>query len=360
MSGESAAWGLVNRYCCQATANMWNDKGGVEIDGELYRIEIVSADDRNDPKLTVSGAEMLTASEGIRYFIGPNTDSTAASARPVAEKSGAMYIPYAFDRALYAPPASNAILGMITTYQAAPIAFRLLGEQRGVRKVGFLTRNDSDSLLLRGEGVKISESLGYEVVAQNDTYEGSTTDFYPIVGNVVNANPDLIHLPAASPAHAPQIMRAAREMGYQGLFFTDATQDIKIINEIAGEYGDGLVTIGGASTPEIRSAYMESFMEYFSEVAGEWNDEAGTKVYALEMILMTLQKAGSAAIDDVEAFKAEIDEFSVPNPFLKEEQPLGYVGMADFGQKRQIGLPMVITETKGGEWSTLAIGEVAS
>src|SRR3954471_19134422 len=64
MSGPAASWGLVNKYCAEATAQMVNDKGGIEIGGEKYRIQIVSVDDRNDPKLTVSGAERLIQQEG--------------------------------------------------------------------------------------------------------------------------------------------------------------------------------------------------------------------------------------------------------------------------------------------------------
>lgn len=359
MSGPEASWGLVNKFSALATAEMYNAKGGVEIDGELYRVEIVSVDDRNDPKLTVSGAERLTGEEGIRYFIGPNMDTTATSVRPIAEKNKAMYIPYAFARSLYTPPAENAILGMIASYQVAPVMYKILRDERGVKKVAFLARNDSDGLLQRDEAAKVAKGLGLEIVS-SDTYEASITDFFPVVANAVAAAPDLMVMSAVAPAHCPQIMRAAREMGYAGLFASEAAQDIKIIREVAGEYGDGLISIGGASTPEIRSAYMEEFIEKYNAIAGEWNDEAGTKAYALEILLATLRKTGAAGIGDISLFKAAIPDFSMKNPFLKDDATLTYVGMADFGQKRQIGVPMVITETKGGEFTTLSIGSVSS
>src|SRR5687768_11476806 len=31
MSGPAASWGLTNKYCAEATANMYNAKGGVDI-----------------------------------------------------------------------------------------------------------------------------------------------------------------------------------------------------------------------------------------------------------------------------------------------------------------------------------------
>lgn len=359
MSGPEASWGLVNKFSALATAEMFNKKGGVEIDGELYEIEIVSVDDRNDPRLTVSGAERLMAEEGLRYVIGPNTDTTATSVRPIAEKNNAMYIPYAFDRTIYTPPSENAILGMIANYQTARVMYRILHDERDVRRVAYLARNDFDGLSQMEEGIKVADNVGFEILAK-DIYEPTITDFFPVVANIVSLAPDLIIMSSVAPAHCPQIMRAAREMGYAGLFGAESAQDIKIIQEVAGEYGDGLISIGGASTPEIRSEYMDEFIEHYIAAAGEWNDEAGTKAYALEILLATLQKTGAAGIQDISLFKAAIPDFSMKNPFLKEDAVLKYVGQEDFGQLRQIGVPMVLTETKDGEFTTFAIASVES
>jgi branched-chain amino acid transport system substrate-binding protein len=358
MSGPAASWGLTNRYCAEATANMYNAKGGVDIGGEKYKIEIVAVDDKNDPKLTVSGAERLTQQEGIKYIIGPNVDTTAASVRPVAEHNGAIYFPYAFSKELYTAPASNAVLGMIASYQAGPIIYQYLKDNKGVQKVAFVARNESDALNQRTEGVAAAEKLGLEVVSAADTYEPGTTDFFPVMAKVVGGGPDLIVLSGVAPADAPLLIRSARELGFQGVLSTETAQDAKIIEEVAGETANGFISVGGASTPEIRSPYMEEFAKEYANVAGEWNDEAGTKVYALEIILATLQKAGKAAIEDTSLFKQAIDGFAVKNPFLKEDAQLTYVGSADFGQKRQIGVPMVVTEYQDGAFKTLFVGSV--
>ena len=58
------------------------------------------------------------------------------------------------------------------------------------------------------------------------------------------------------------------------------------------------------------------------------------------------------------AFKQAIDGFGMRNPFLREDQPLTYVGTAYFGQKRQIGVPMVVNEFRGGAFHTLFVGSV--
>jgi branched-chain amino acid transport system substrate-binding protein len=357
MSGPAASWGLVNKYCAETTAQMYNEKGGVEIGGQKYKIQIVSIDDKNDPKLAVSGAERLTRQEGIRYIIGPNIDTTAASVVPTFEANKAMNVAYAFSKSLYTPPRSNSILGMIASYQAGPIVYKYLKEKKSVKTVSFVARNESDALNQREEGVQAAKSLGLQVVSASDAYEPGTTDFFPVMSKVLRGKPDLIVLSGVAPADAPLILKAVRNLGYKGLVSTETAQDAKVLNEVAGAAADGFISVGGASTPEIRSAYMEEFVKRYTKIAGEWNDEAGTKVYALEIILRTLQK-NPKAIDDVEEFKKTISAFAADNPFLKEKRTLKYVGEKYFGQKRQIGVPLVVNEFRGGQFETLFVGSV--
>jgi branched-chain amino acid transport system substrate-binding protein len=53
-----------------------------------------------------------------------------------------------------------------------------------------------------------------------------------------------------------------------------------------------------------------------------------------------------------------MDTFSAPNPFVKGDETLKYVGMTSFGQKRQVAVPMVVYEYRDGKFETLFVGEV--
>ena len=357
MSGPAASWGLVNRYCAEVTAKMYNAMGGVEIGGEKYMIEVSSIDDKNDPKLSINGARKLTG-DGIRYIIGPNVDTTAQAIVPVVEEAGAMHFPYAFDKTLYTPPRSNSVLGMIASYQAGPVIYKRLMEENGVKSIAFVARNEADPLNQRSEGVDAANMLGLEVLASEDTYEPGTTDFFPVMSRIVQLNPDLIVLSGVAPSDAPQLIKTARELGYEGLLSTETAQDAKILAEVAGDAANGFISVGGASTPEISDDYMNAFRDAYVEHVGEWNDEAGTKVYALEMIIETLKLAGTAAIDDIEVFKAAMPNLSVENRLLKGENSLTYVGSGFFQQPRQLPIPMVVNEYRGGEFQTLFVGSV--
>jgi branched-chain amino acid transport system substrate-binding protein len=358
MSGHAASWGLVCKYCAEANAKIYNEQGGVVIDGVRHKIEVVSIDTKQDPKVAVTGAERLVYQEKIKYIIGPNVDNTSVSVAPVMEDGGAVYVPYCFNKAVFSPPHNNAILGMIASYQSGPIIYKYMMEEKGVKNIAFVARNQPDPLNQRKEGMEAAEKLGLEIVSWEDTYEPGTTDFFPVMTKVIGGNPDLIVLSGVSPGDAPLLLKAARQLGYEGFISTETAHDINILNEVAGEYADGFIFVGGASTPEIASDYMNEFVKVYEEVAGEWNDEAGTKVYALPMIIYTLQKAGAGAIEDVELFKAAIPDVAAKNPYLKEEKTLKYVGESYFGQPHQIGVPMVVNIVKGGKLETLFVGSV--
>jgi len=355
-SGPAAAWGTSNVRSMQTLAAWINEKGGVKIGGDTFDIKIVTFDDQKDPKRAIEGMEKM-AQEGIHYVVGPNVDDGAAAVRPVAEKNGIMYFPYAFPKELYAKPASNAVLGMIANYQSGPAIYKYLMDKKGVKKVAFVAANESDPLSQRDGGVAAAKALGLTVVAEKDTYQNDTRDFTPVLTPIVQLAPDLLVLSGVAPGNAPLLIRSARELGYKGLISTETAQDAKVLQEGAGDLADGFISVGGASTPEIRSPQMEEFIARYTKMFGEYNDESNTKVYALQYILDTL-KADPKAIGDIEAFKKAMDGFSAPNPYLKGEAKLSYVGSTSFGQKRQVAVPMVVNEYKAGKFQTLFVGQV--
>ena len=328
----------------------------VKIGDTTYDINIVTFDDQKDPKRAIAGMEKM-AQEGIHYVVGPNVDDGAAAVRPVAEQNGIIYFPYAFPKTLYQKPASNAVLGMIANYQSGPAIYKYLKENKGVKRVAFVAANESDPLSQRDSGVAAAKALGLEVVAENDVYQNDTRDFTPVLTPIVQQQPDLLVLSGVAPGNAPLLIRSARELGYTGLISTETAQDATVLAEGAGDMANGFISVGGASTPEIRSQAMEEFIDRYTKMFGEYNDESNTKVYALEYILETL-KANPAAIDDVEAFKTTMDSFEAPNPYMKGDKMLKYVGSTSFGQKRQVAVPMVVNEYRDGKFETLFIAEV--
>jgi MFS family permease len=119
------------------TLAAWINEKGVKIGDDTYKINILTFDDRKDPKQSIAGMEKM-AQEGVH--VGPNVDDGAAADRPVAEKDNVIYFPYAFPKALYTMPASDAIVGMVANYQSGPAICRYLKENKGVKTIALIGR----------------------------------------------------------------------------------------------------------------------------------------------------------------------------------------------------------------------------
>ena len=360
MTGHAASWGLVCKYSAEANAKLINDEGGFIVDGVRHLIEVVSIDTKQDPRVAVQGAERLIYEEKVKYIIGPNVDNTSASILPTIEAGEAIAVPYCFNKEVFSDPHNNSMLGMIASYQSAPIIYKYLMENSGVKTISFVARNQPDPLNQRKEGIAAAQKLGLKIISSDVTYEPETADFFPIMTKALQEKPDLLVLSGVSPGDAPLLLKTARQLGYEGHMSSETSFDMSIFAEVAGEYTEGYICTGGGSVPEIRSDYMNKFMEVYEEIAGEWNDEAGTKVYALPMIIYTIQQAGKAALTDVEAFKDAIPSVKVDDPFVKGQysRTLEWVGESYFGQNHQIGVPIVITQVKDGEPTALFVGSV--
>ena len=355
-SGPAASWGISNQRSMETRAAWINEEGGYKIGDITYDIEIVSFDDQKDPKRSIAGMEKM-AQAGIHYVVGPNVDDGAAAVRPVAEREGIMYFPYAFPKSLYQAPASNAILGMVASYQSGPAIYKYMQVERGVKTVAFIAANESDPLSQRDGGVAAAKEIGLEVVSDSVTYQVDTMDFTPVLIPVIRTKPDLLVLSGVAPANAPQLIRSARELGFTGFISTETAQDAGVLAEGAGDLANGFISVGGASTPELASDMMLEFVKRYTEMFGEYNDESNTKVYALEYILETI-RANPASMTDVEAFKMTMDTFEAPNMYMKGDAVLKYVGMSSFGQRRQVAVPLVVNVYQDGKFETLFVAEV--
>jgi branched-chain amino acid transport system substrate-binding protein len=268
-----------------------------------------------------------------------------------------MYFPYAFPKSLYTKPASNAILGMVANYQSGPAIYKYLMKEKAIKKVAFVAANESDPLSQRDSGAVAAKAAGLQVVSANVTYQVDTTDFTPVLLPVIKTAPDLLVLSGVSPAHAPQLIRSAREMGYKGLISTETAQDANVLKEGAGKLANGFISVGGASTPQLASDKMREFVTRYKKKFGEYNDESNTKVYALAYILETL-KANPKGMADVKEFQKTMDSFQAPNPYMVGDAKLKYVGMTSFGQKRQVSVPLVVNVYKDGKFETLFVAQV--
>jgi branched-chain amino acid transport system substrate-binding protein len=265
---------------------------------------------------------------------------------------------YGYTKALYMADHPYTIFGMVAPYQSAPMLYKYLIDKYKVKSVSMVAKNYAAGLLTREWCKEAAEKLGLRVISYKETYEPEATDLFPIMGGVVKANPDVIDLTAAGAGDAAQATKAARQLGYKGIICQQTAGDLKVYREIAGKYAEGLICLGGATHPAVRTSHMDNYIEIYKKIAREWNDEAATKLYALEMILEAIGIAGPIALKDTDAFKTAMPKVAYKNPYIKGNPPMKFVGKETFGQNSQIGVPVVYVQVKGDQFEVILVSSV--
>ncbi|MCK5748706.1 MAG: ABC transporter substrate-binding protein, partial [Oricola sp.] len=269
----------------------------------------------------------------------------------------AMLFPYSFTRSLYRPPHENAVLCQVANYQAAPRIYQYLMQSEGVQTLSIVSPSTPEGLQQRSELIRIAKSIGLRMISGSGIYRSGGDDIERALVPALEMMPDVLALPNLAPQDSVRLIARARDMGFSGPITTEAAQDADFLVSAIGSLADGIVMVGGASPIDSRSERMQDFMVRFTRLAGQWNDEAGTKVHALELILATLQMAGERALSDIRSFQAMIPDFSIENPMMSRSSRLTYWGDRDLKQKRQIGIPLVVNSISGGALKNLFVEE---
>ena len=221
------------------------------------------------------------AQEGIHYVVGPNVDDGAAAVRPVAEKNNIIYFPYAFPKALYTKPASNAVLGMIANYQSGPAIYKYLKDNKGVKTIAFVAANESDPLSQRDGGVAAAKALGLDVVADKDTYQNDTTDFTPVLRRWSSSSRTCW----CSRASRPATRRcSSAQRGNSATRASSRPRPRRTPRCWRKARASLPMASSRSAAPRRRRSpptQMKEFIDRYTKKFGEYNDESNTKVYAL-------------------------------------------------------------------------------
>ena len=358
-SGAAASWGLPLKYTTEITAERINSEGGLLVDGVRHPIKLYAEDDKFDVKVTRAAAEKMIFEHKVKYIMGPNASLECSALTVVSEPAKVIYVGYGHGtKALWGPQHPYGILGMRAGYETAPFAYSYLMEKHKVKSVILITKNYEGGLKIQNLSAEAAKKLGLNVISAKETYEPNTVDFFPLMGRVVKQNPDFLDLTAASSYDAALISKTARQLGYKGPIMMTTSNDAATVNQVAGKLGEGLLWIGnivpgsGLATPA-----MDKLKEAYVKKVGEWNEPAAGFVYALEMVAYTLQKAGSKALKDTDVFRKAMPSIEWPDPYIKGNIKIRYIGKEIFGHNQQIGKPIVLMQMKDGVGVPIKIGE---
>jgi branched-chain amino acid transport system substrate-binding protein len=303
-TGDSALWGQAEKNTVLMMAEDYNAKGGIDIGGKKYKVEIVAYDDKGDSVEAVNVCKRLVYQDKVSAIVGvqgsgeaipvativndakvPLVSSTATNPKVTVQDSGAVN-QFMF-RACFIDPYQGKT--------AAYYAFQKLGKRNAAI---VMTIDDPYSTGLADFFKQNFVKLGGKIVAEV-SYTSGEKDFRAPLTKVKAANPDLVFIPAYYNDVA-LIAKQARDLGIKQVFLGGDGWPSDNLVSLAGKSLEGSMFINhldmeGAAAKPMRDEYKAKY--------GKLAELNSYMVHdALYMVVDAMQRAKS--VDPVAIQKA--------------------------------------------------------
>jgi branched-chain amino acid transport system substrate-binding protein len=346
MTGPGAAWGMAAAEGPKILASEINAKGGLEVGGKKYSVEIVAYDDQYKAADAVAAYSRLVKQEGVKYVVLMSSAATMALKQTVEDDQvvtlTASYTAKAIDKD------SQYMFRMYsTTTEYLPSLVNVIKQNIPERKVTLLNPNDETGWDQTGLSDKAFRDAGFTVVGK-EVFERSQKDFQPILTKIINTGADVIDLGGTSPATAGLIIRQGRELGYKGAFVkTGGAGPRDIVAGAGKEAAEGMMSM----------LYADPANDGFKRVAAAYEKEMGHPANEIVVcfydgvnaLLAAIQKAGDpndtakvrAAFAQALPIKSvQGDDLTLGGPFKQQIETTVYIGAL------RDGVPVVVGKTR--------------
>ena len=219
-------------------AEEWiNEKGGLTIKGEKYKVELVMEDMKGTADGAVAAATKLAFDHKVKIVIGTVVPFMVQAAGSVLEPAKVL-------RAVlyncgmpseYGPQTPYMFLTYDSTIEGMRAALDYLKEAYPkVKSVAYIIPDDGSVPYLDKMFREKATSIGYQI-ATVEKWAMTTQDFSPIITKVLASKPEAIAFANGWPQATGSMLKNIREMGFKGPVFGCNYDDAYQIREIAGK-----------------------------------------------------------------------------------------------------------------------------
>ncbi len=255
VTGIGESYGTVIVQAKQMAVDDINAAGG--INGRSLRL--IVEDSKCNGQDAITAYRKLTDVDGVKIILGTTCSGAMLGAAPLAEEEGVVL----FSASATSPDIEGAgdyiFRTAINDAQLGVDAGNTLWAD-GVRSLATINETTDYAEGVQRTSVARFVELGGQVVAE-ERYGSDTTDFRSQLTKLFAENPDGVLLAAQSEFTGGTIVKQARELGYEGTFYSEVVPTGSTALEIAGEAATGLKAI--IPSPDLDTEQGADFLNNF-------------------------------------------------------------------------------------------------
>ncbi|MET0335902.1 MAG: ABC transporter substrate-binding protein [Rhizobacter sp.] len=342
LSGAGAAWGTGMQHAAELAADDVNAKGGLEVAGKKYKVQVIAYDDKYQANEAVTVANRLVYDDKVKYIIGPVGSAPVLAIQPITEKNQVIVVTLGFTAKALGTDKPYTFRPNVTTAEVAGPQIEWVVKSRNVKRVGALFPNDETGQQIAKDLTAAYGKAGADLAAK-EFFERDRVDFVPLITRILAAKVDAIELDGNSPSTAGLITKQARELGFTGTIIRTggpATQDI--VNVAGKQAVEGLL-VHTPIDPKLPStaAYAE---KYNAKYKRAMNGFSPAFYDGTHLLFEAMRRAGS--VTDTAKVKTELENIKGHKGALGESS---WGGQAAYGIAHQLDAPFYVAEVKDGQ-----------
>jgi branched-chain amino acid transport system substrate-binding protein len=221
---------------CQIVADIWNEKGGIDIGGKKYTIQISAEDGKSSLDGYTAAANKLIYDQGIKFIAGPmgyfgSAISSISTPNKVIVSMGYNTL----DPAQLSQDTPYNFLGNSATAEAGIAGATYMHElYPEVKNVVFVCPDDGSIPAVQPVAQKALAGVGVNLLGDTIGYNNETVDFSPIVAKIMQRNPDAVYMINGLAQHEGNILRGLREAGWKKPFCDSGAIPAADVLSVAG------------------------------------------------------------------------------------------------------------------------------
>jgi len=284
----------------EALAAQLNQRGGLTVGSQKYKVEVLSYDSKNNAETGRAAVERLVFQDKVKFLLG---DGTVDAWYQVPESNKVIAIVYTPSPVCLNPKLKYIFQGS-SLHTQGPVAWSWFAKAHPELKTvgGFHTDNiqghaDAKSL------EKLFNTLGLKY-ADTIFYPPDATDFSAMATRMKNANPQVFTCTGGGPVQDSLVVKFMREAGYTGLLFhyrgVVPAQWAKIVDINAALKG-AIFTMSDVDFDPPATPIAKEAQDAYVAKYGTWDNPSPPYTVSWYLLKTALETAKTTDVDKVAA-----------------------------------------------------------
>jgi branched-chain amino acid transport system substrate-binding protein len=348
ISGPISVVGMALSRGIEICTDKVNEQGGLKVGADRYLIDLIIEDSKLSPDVAGTAARKLVHKDGAKFVIGAILDQSAVAIYQVCEPAKALHViswmnvvpNHPGDVSPQKPFAVRVAISSDVMYE---MDYDYLKQTYPNTKRVVVVAPDLgyERMIERATGV--AKTHGIDIVGA-EMWPLGTSDFLPVYTKALTHEPHAIH--AMVSAQANYQLRAARQLGFAGPFFSDSPLGPDVILRTAGPEASHNVFCNGMDLNHA-TPVMEDVMIRWQKKYNEPFVSDTLMAYDYAWVLFQgIEKAGSI---DPEKVVATFESLTNPGDLKTSFGPGSMGGLERFGVNRVLTRSLPISRLREGK-----------